>query len=83
MRILLSNDDGFRAPGICALYEALSDLGEVEVVAGRTFTEEDALNALRMSVGEIEEDPELDVDGDGRVTAADARLILDEVVADE
>lgn len=33
MRILLSNDDGFRADGLTALYEALRDLGEVEVVA--------------------------------------------------
>jgi 5'-nucleotidase len=33
MNILLSNDDGFRAPGIVALYEALRDLGRVEVVA--------------------------------------------------
>ena len=33
MKILISNDDGYRAPGIVALYEALCDLGEVEVVA--------------------------------------------------
>jgi 5'-nucleotidase len=33
MKILLSNDDGYQAPGIVALYEALKDLGEVEVVA--------------------------------------------------
>ncbi|MDE2605793.1 MAG: 5'/3'-nucleotidase SurE [Burkholderiales bacterium] len=33
MRILLSNDDGYQAPGIVALYEAIRDLGEVEVVA--------------------------------------------------
>lgn len=33
MKILLSNDDGFQAPGIVALYEALKDLAEVEVVA--------------------------------------------------
>ncbi|MBE7939617.1 MULTISPECIES: 5'/3'-nucleotidase SurE [Ramlibacter] len=33
MKILLSNDDGFQAPGLLALYEALRDLGEVEVVA--------------------------------------------------
>ncbi|GAB3189235.1 5'/3'-nucleotidase SurE [Hydrogenophaga aquatica] len=33
MKILLSNDDGYQAPGICALYEALCELGEVEVVA--------------------------------------------------
>ncbi|MDB5874319.1 MAG: 5/3-nucleotidase SurE [Ramlibacter sp.] len=33
MKILLSNDDGYQAPGIIALYEAIKDLGEVEVVA--------------------------------------------------
>jgi 5'-nucleotidase len=33
MNILISNDDGFQAPGILALYEALKDLGRVEVVA--------------------------------------------------
>ena len=33
MKILLSNDDGYQAPGIVALYEAIKDLGQVEVVA--------------------------------------------------
>ena len=33
MRILLSNDDGYQAPGLVALYEALKGLGQVEVVA--------------------------------------------------
>jgi 5'-nucleotidase len=33
MKILLSNDDGYQAPGIVALYEAIRDLGAVEVVA--------------------------------------------------
>jgi 5'-nucleotidase len=33
MKILLSNDDGYQAPGVVALYEAIKDLGEVEVVA--------------------------------------------------
>ncbi len=33
MRILLSNDDGIHAPGISALYDAVRDLGEVQVVA--------------------------------------------------
>jgi 5'-nucleotidase len=33
MKILLSNDDGFQAPGLVALYEAIKDLAEVEVVA--------------------------------------------------
>ncbi|HEX4332729.1 MAG TPA: 5'/3'-nucleotidase SurE [Usitatibacter sp.] len=33
MRILLSNDDGYFAPGLAALAEALTPLGEVTVVA--------------------------------------------------
>ena len=33
MKILISNDDGFQAPGIVALYEALKEVAEVEVVA--------------------------------------------------
>jgi 5'-nucleotidase len=33
MRILLSNDDGYQAPGIAALYEAARAFGEVVVVA--------------------------------------------------
>jgi 5'-nucleotidase len=33
MKILLSNDDGYQAPGIVAFYEAIKDLGDVEVVA--------------------------------------------------
>lgn len=33
MRILLSNDDGYLAPGLAALYRALARLGDVAVVA--------------------------------------------------
>lgn len=33
MRILLTNDDGILAPGLEALYRAVSDFGEVDVVA--------------------------------------------------
>jgi len=33
MKILISNDDGYRAPGIEALYDALRDIAQVEVVA--------------------------------------------------
>ncbi len=33
MKILLTNDDGFRSPGIKALYDALSEVAEVTVVA--------------------------------------------------
>lgn len=33
MRILLTNDDGYQAPGIRALYDALSEVADVTVVA--------------------------------------------------
>ena len=33
MKILISNDDGYLAPGLMALYEALKDVAEVEVIA--------------------------------------------------
>lgn len=33
MRILLSNDDGVRAPGLAALYHALKDIADVTVIA--------------------------------------------------
>ena len=33
LRILICNDDGFHAPGLAALYNAVADLGEVVVVA--------------------------------------------------
>ncbi|MGB2820224.1 MAG: 5'/3'-nucleotidase SurE [Phycisphaerae bacterium] len=33
MRILLSNDDGILAPGLAAMYAAVSDIGETTVVA--------------------------------------------------
>lgn len=33
MKFLISNDDGIFAPGLLALYEALSEIGEVKVVA--------------------------------------------------
>jgi 5'-nucleotidase len=33
MKILLSNDDGYQAPGIVALYEALKTIADVEVIA--------------------------------------------------
>lgn len=33
MKILLSNDDGFQAPGIVALYHALTEIADVEVIA--------------------------------------------------
>lgn len=33
MKILISNDDGYQAPGLVALYEALKDVADVEVIA--------------------------------------------------
>ena len=33
MKILICNDDGYQAAGIVALYDALKDLGQVEVIA--------------------------------------------------
>ena len=36
MRILITNDDGILAPGIAALYRAVRDLGDVDVVAPET-----------------------------------------------
>ncbi|MDB5944011.1 MAG: surE, partial [Ramlibacter sp.] len=33
MKILICNDDGYHAPGLAALYQALKDLGDCEVVA--------------------------------------------------
>jgi 5'-nucleotidase len=33
MKILISNDDGFQAAGLVALYEALKDVAQVEVIA--------------------------------------------------
>ncbi|MCH2135039.1 MAG: 5'/3'-nucleotidase SurE [Phycisphaerales bacterium] len=36
MRILLTNDDGIRAPGLAAMHEALDGLGEIFTVAPKT-----------------------------------------------
>lgn len=36
MRILITNDDGILAPGLAALYSAVRDLGQVDVVAPAT-----------------------------------------------
>ncbi|MEG1203304.1 MAG: 5'/3'-nucleotidase SurE, partial [Comamonas sp.] len=33
MKILLCNDDGYQAPGIVALHDALKSVADVEVVA--------------------------------------------------
>ena len=37
MKILISNDDGFQAAGLVALYEALKDVAQVEVIAPEEF----------------------------------------------
>ena len=59
MRILVTNDDGVRAPGLRALAEAMTTLGEVEVVApargqsgaghGITFVEPLTAEEVRIS----------------------------------
>lgn len=36
MKILLTNDDGIRAPGIVALFNALEGLGEIVPIAPET-----------------------------------------------
>lgn len=58
MRILISNDDGYRAPGIRALAEAMRSLGEVIVVAPE-INKSGASNSLTLdrtlSVREAEE----------------------------
>jgi len=59
MKILVTNDDGVRAPGIAALADALDTLGEVEVVgpsegqsgAGHGITFLEPLTAERVSIG--------------------------------
>ena len=33
MRILISNDDGYLAPGLAALVQAVQGLGQIEVIA--------------------------------------------------
>jgi hypothetical protein len=40
------------------------------------FSAADALAALEMSVGKLPEDPKFDVDGNGKVSSVDARIIL-------
>ena len=45
------------------------------------FTALDAMKALQMSIGLLTPDMKYDLDKDGQVTANDARLILQQVVA--
>ncbi|MDE1184150.1 5'/3'-nucleotidase SurE [Paraburkholderia sp.] len=59
MRILLSNDDGYLAPGLAALYEALKPLADVTVMApeqncsgaSNSLTLSRPLSVLRSSTG--------------------------------
>ncbi|MGM8885602.1 5'/3'-nucleotidase SurE [Psychrobacter sp. 1U2] len=48
MKFLISNDDGVHAPGLLALYRALSAIGEVHVVAPDT-EQSGSASALRIS----------------------------------
>ncbi len=62
MRILLTNDDGIYAPGLCALYDMLSEEHEVIVVApesersavGHAITVVDPLRAYKIRRGSCE-----------------------------
>ena len=49
MNILLSNDDGYRAPGLSAMVEAVSDFGEVTVITPDQ-DRSGASNALTLTV---------------------------------
>ena len=48
MRILISNDDGYSAPGIRALAQAMKRFGEVTVVAPE-FNQSGASNSLTLT----------------------------------
>ena len=58
MRFLITNDDGFDAPGLAALYTALKELGDVDVVApavchsakGHAVNTRDGIQVERRSV---------------------------------
>jgi len=72
MRILLSNDDGILAPGLAALHAAVSDLGDVTVVApdspqsaaGHAITLQRPIAVRRVHVGG--ESPFVGTSVDGR-----------------
>ena len=55
MRILLSNDDGYFAPGLAALAEALREVGDVVVVAPEQ-NRSGASNSLHQATISLEED---------------------------
>ena len=48
MRILISNDDGYSAPGIKALAQAMKRFGEVTIVAPE-FNQSGASNSLTLT----------------------------------
>ena len=52
MKILLSNDDGYQAPGIVALHRALQQVADVEVVAPEhnNSAKSNALTSMRPSM---------------------------------
>ena len=62
MNILLSNDDGIMAPGLAALRAAVSDMGDITVVApdspqsasGHAITLKHPLTVRRVEVGPVE-----------------------------
>ena len=64
MRILISNDDGYQAPGIIALAQALAQIAEVTIVAperdrsgaSNSLTLENPIRATRMDNGFIRVD---------------------------
>ena len=64
MRILISNDDGYQAPGIIALAQALAEIAEVTIVAperdrsgaSNSLTLENPIRATRMDNGFIRVD---------------------------
>ncbi|MDH7594168.1 MAG: hypothetical protein QHG99_07455 [Methanomicrobiales archaeon] len=53
-----------------------SKVAEKVKVERLEYSAADALAALRMSVGKTQEDSGFDVDGDGRISSKDARIIL-------
>ena len=80
MRILLSNDDGYFAPGLAALAKTLAPLGEITVVApernrsgaSNSLTLDDASGNAVLG----------DLDGDGRLEAAVVVVEVDAVRVD-
>jgi hypothetical protein len=70
------NDRAVQLQVIDGLFTVLEEFIPGDYNGDRRLTSLDALAALRMSIGKLEVDLRLDVDNDGRVTAQDARWIL-------